>query len=370
METQFDDESIEQIPDINKKYFYSEKEQATGFTYLMKLILSTKKYPELIEKIKDYREQINICNSCGIDPLLLACLNINKYTTIQTIKELIRSGADINKVYSSGWNILMRILLRDLNDMSHAIVDELISAGLNVNYQDYQGRDALCIPYSYDYISEHHIKITQQLVSAGANINKKYKCEYENTILTLLCQETIANNNNESLIQIKTTIKELIKLGADVNSRNAHGCTALIYLCMSHNTMIDDIIEEITKTNTQLLLDKKDILKYLKTENKTIIKIIYQMYKYDTVLMLSILKKLTKEEQMNWYKFIVFKNMINENILKHRNYVYEKPNNIISMCAETVFLQKQNKYHISDKLKFLFVIKNETDCMNKINFYL
>ena len=46
------------------------------------------------------------------------------------------------------------------------------------------------------------------------------------------------------------------------------------------------------------------------------------------------------------------------------------PGNIISLCGETNFCRKQNNKNLPNKLKFLFDIKDDKDCYDKINFYL
>ena len=86
--------------------------------------------------------------------------------------------------------------------------------------------------------------------------------------------------------------------------------------------------------------------------------------------MSKIFSKLTEQEQIEWCEFITFKKLVNKGIIKHSKYIYEKPENIISMCAEVIFNQKQNNYCVPNKLKFLFDIKNEQDCLNKISFYM
>lgn len=65
MQSQFRSESIFEIPDPNKEYYCSPITKSTGFTYLMKLIFLIKGNPELIDKIKEHKNEINKKNTQG-----------------------------------------------------------------------------------------------------------------------------------------------------------------------------------------------------------------------------------------------------------------------------------------------------------------
>lgn len=97
MNDQFTDLSI---PDPNKSYYCYERLLASGFTYLMKLVLCVNKFPEAIklieEIIQDHPEEINKVNTHEISALMLACGNCNTHSNYLTIKLLIDAGADPN----------------------------------------------------------------------------------------------------------------------------------------------------------------------------------------------------------------------------------------------------------------------------------
>lgn len=57
---QFDNESIDKIPDPKKKYYLNESEVATGFTYLFKLLWLIEKMPELTDKLLLHKKDINV----------------------------------------------------------------------------------------------------------------------------------------------------------------------------------------------------------------------------------------------------------------------------------------------------------------------
>ena len=57
---------------------------------------------------------------------------------------------------------------------------------------------------------------------------------------------------------------------------------------------------------------------------------LYDMYKYNHAI-IGAMNRNTDE----WCEFITYKKSITINIVKHRNYIYEKPGNIISLCRST-----------------------------------
>jgi len=70
----------------------------------------------------------------------------------------------------------------------------------------------------------------------------------------------------------------------------------------------------------------------------------------------------------------VKKEMLNK-ISGHKEEIYYKPNNIVALCLEVSFKLKfksssQVFEELDDKLKFIFDIKNESDMIDKISFYL
>ena len=119
-----------------------------------------------------------------------------------------------------------------------------------------------------------------------------------------------------------------------------------------------------------LTFNNKEIISlFLKQDIDVIMKLV-EFHKNNTNVMLQILPKFAKEFQNEWFDYISNNNKINKSIIKHRNYIYEKPNHIISMCAEVLFNKKQGKYIVPDKLQVLFDTKDDKDCLNKINCYV
>ena len=98
-------------PDPNVKYDCTNNIKSKGFTKLMKLCMMTNKYPNLhkhINKlIKDKSEKINAQNNKGFSALMLASINFNKCSSIETIQLLLENKVDINARNNKGWSSLM-----------------------------------------------------------------------------------------------------------------------------------------------------------------------------------------------------------------------------------------------------------------------
>lgn len=195
METQFDNESVYSIPDTNKLYYYFKNSRCSGFTYLMKLILMTNKHPELIDMINVYKNEMNEKNFDGWTALMIACLNYNTYSSQDTVKELIKNGANLN------------------------IKNNLYCTVLNL----------ICT--YHDDIKNNYLPVIKQLISAGADIN--IKDLYSNTPLIKLVESTFAEKYY--------AVKELIEAGANLNIMNADKQTALMLICFNSDISKPDI---------------------------------------------------------------------------------------------------------------------------------
>ena len=233
---------------------------------------------------------------------------------------------------------------------------ELIIAGANLDLQDNYGNTALM--FACNGIKTQHI---QMLIKAGASINKQNN--KGETALMLICQQNV----NDKL----QTIQELIEAGANVNLRDNKNYTALSHL-LDNNTKMD--CEKIFSTDYATFIDKKNISVLLRysTQNKChwILDRIMDFHKSDEDIMLQLLPHMSKIYRMYWYKYKILNEDINKNVSKYKNHLYEKPGNIICMIGEVLFYRAQMKYNVPNKLKFLFDIKGQIDCVEKINFYL
>ena len=332
MQTQFDNEPIEQIPDPDKEYYCFEPDEnskyccqmAYNFNYLMKIVLLTGKYPDLNDKIKEYKHMINDTNSEGWTALMLACCHTKTYSTIETVRILIELGANLNAQEKYGWTALMLSSCFSKNYSSINTIHELIKHGANLNIQDENGDTVLNMAY-YNINTYCNEEAILELINHGAKFN----------FPDLITLRKIVDSIHRTDILIRTKVLELLIHDCNIFSNNHDKIKCLMKIDSTH-------------------------VKY----------VLYNIYKNDMKAMTYIFPKLPDDEKIEWCKFIANQRTICDSILKHKNCIYEKPNNIISMCAEVMFNNRRNEYILPNKLRFLFDIKNEQDCMNKIEFYL
>lgn len=98
-------------PDPLVAYDCSEDGKSTGFTIVMKWVMLTRAYPELVNHIKNFikdnPDSVNKKNTHGWTPLLLAVYNSNRCSTEETVFMLIGAGADVHARIKNGWTALM-----------------------------------------------------------------------------------------------------------------------------------------------------------------------------------------------------------------------------------------------------------------------
>ena len=137
---QFDDHCPMMAPSLEKEYCCSNYVKSTGLTLLMKLVLQTKKKPELENKIKIYLkknpDQINKQNSSGHTALLLAAFNTNTVSTENTVRILIDAGADPNIADNIIFTPIMHCFGYVNTDCTKNTVQMLIDAGANFNFEN------------------------------------------------------------------------------------------------------------------------------------------------------------------------------------------------------------------------------------------
>ena len=362
MDTQFDNEDIGAIPDPTKKYYCSQYTLSMGFTYLMKLVLLTQKYPELINQIKNYKNEINKTNVEGWTPLMIACRNCQFYSSVETVQELLLCGADVNMQNKDYCTAIMYAIIRFDSDSNLQTIEMLINAGANLNSRDMNGLSVLtyiCNGEKTRYKHPDFLRLIKIIVNAKVNLN--IQNNEGDTPLILACKSIVYDDIFDNIIKI------LIDFGADANMTNKEKKCALYYYLKAEGTKL---LNYIMDKSNMIFTDKTNIHYLVNTDNHNVINKLYDIYKNDLKMMRKISLKLSDQEYLNWCSFVSNLNKINNSIIKYRNNIYEKPGNIISLCTEVLFNKKQGKYDVPNKLKFLFDIKDEMDCMNKIFFYL
>ena len=172
---QFDNEPLEEIPNIHERYYYNESYVCGGFTLLMKLVLLTRKYEEaknIIRKLLNNNPDIiNIKNGCGMTALMLAALNINNCSTDDTIKILVDAGANLNLQDDEGTTALMMVTMNDNNSNVVSTIQILIDAGANLNLQKNNGVTVLGIVLRNIINESGDIRIVKILIDAGIDLN-------------------------------------------------------------------------------------------------------------------------------------------------------------------------------------------------------
>jgi ankyrin repeat protein len=161
---------------------------------------------------------------------MLASRYSNDTSSLETVKELIKSGANIDIQDKEGWTALM-LASRYSNDTSSLeTVKELIKSGANLNLQNNDGFTALMLT-----------ETIQELIKSGANLDLQ-NCERMTALM-------LASNNNKLEI-----VKELIKYGANLDLQDFEGYTALIFASSNYliNNNSQEIIKELIKAGANL----------------------------------------------------------------------------------------------------------------------
>ena len=163
MENQFDNESMEEIPDPDKEYYYHQSCFPTrGLTYLMKLVLLTKKYPQLVKKIELYRHQINQKNKRGFTALMIACINLNEYTVLETIDELIKNGANVNErneIYRTALFEYYKYVSSEKDD--DKIIEKFMIADYDFNIENIQ-RQTILMEICTGWLNDRYVNFAKK----------------------------------------------------------------------------------------------------------------------------------------------------------------------------------------------------------------
>ena len=141
---------------------------------------------------------------------------------LETVKNLIKAGADVNITNDDGNSpLLLASTDNTVRSSSYLektkILEELIKAGADVNVRNIKGDTALiisCFYSNYDNIWE--------LIKVGADVNIQNR--YGETALMV----SIIQEDSYSFDQI-------LKVSANINITDSYGRTALIYAVMRQN---------------------------------------------------------------------------------------------------------------------------------------
>lgn len=143
-------------------------------------------------------------------------------TDMQTVKQLLMNGAEINYQSEEGWCLLFELVSLNL----HEEIVSLRNTRLNVEITDQKGRNALF----WSIFHEHH-QVLKTLITMGCDLTKPVASG-----LPALHYAVYKNN-----IKIATL---LLEEGVDVENKDHHNNTALAY---AYHYESEDMIRLLTQ---------------------------------------------------------------------------------------------------------------------------
>ena len=152
---------------------------------------------------------------------------------IETVRELLEAGADVNAHNEFGVTALKLAVLDD----NLQIVRELIRAEADVNFQGEMGSALMCASGN-DFLRPrrmNRLSIAEELIRAGADVNARGEDGASALVLAIF------NNELE-------TARMLIEHGADLNAKTEDGETVLEFAeGWSSPETINQLAEEMTR---------------------------------------------------------------------------------------------------------------------------
>ena len=188
--------------------------------YVLKTGSNSSINKKIINYLKIYPKEKDIKNEEGFTPLMLASMNSNCRSTIETVKILLESGADVNIQDDSGRTALMHAVICSPLTSSKETVKILLEKGSDVNVQDLCERTALIHAFMIQNIEIETIKI---LLEHNANPNLEDGCRRSALVYALL-----SLNNFEKL-------ELLIKYKADTEIEICWNTTVTSYSFKKNN---------------------------------------------------------------------------------------------------------------------------------------
>lgn len=280
MDTQFTDLSV---PNIDTEYYYTPIKKTAGFTFLMKLVLCAKQFPEstdiMKQIIKTDPEQKDKKNNHGCTALMIACIN----NDIETVKLLIDAGCNLNLQNNDNITALMYYLDCLSGDDELKIAEMLLCAGCNTDLQDDCGMTALMyVIENPNYNKNLKTKAIEMLINAGCNLDIQdnegmsalmhlfaafepgSKTERIKMLLDANCNVNLQENNCTTLLNYlmcidpeskSDVVNMLLDNGYDVNVLDDTGKTVLIIIILDQDTSNDtELLKKI------ILLSQKSLL--------------------------------------------------------------------------------------------------------------
>ncbi|XP_061180797.1 ankyrin-1-like [Saccostrea echinata] len=203
------------------------------------MVTSMNGYCGFVRYLLQQGASVNFQNQDGISPLHEACQGRH----CEVIKILLSNDANVNLKDIDGETPLSLACKHDFIE----IVDQLLCNGADINLQDSLGLTPI-----HKSISEGHIRTVQSLIERGCDINITSKrgdtpftlaCYFgDRAIVELFIKKGINRQQLQDGMQkacvkgYKTIISILLQHGAEINSKNTQGLSALHISCAQNNS--------------------------------------------------------------------------------------------------------------------------------------
>src|SRR5688572_1211834 len=182
-------------------------------------------HPEVVQLLLENGADVRIKDADG-DSALLEAVSIWQ-GSIETIRLLLASGVDINAQNKDGRTALMRAAEKGRVDTTQLLLEK----GANLNLQDAQRATAL------DHaVSSGYVELAKLLRAKGATSRNSYQNDSQIAVAATNFALLRAATYNR-----RAEIEKLLAQGADVNSRDSSGHTALLFSAQYGYSELDEI---------------------------------------------------------------------------------------------------------------------------------
>ena len=186
--------------------------------------------PELVSALLEQSAEVNAKSKEGLTPLHYALEDYRP--NFEIIHKLIDAGSEVNSIDLSGKTPLHHHC--DAENPSSEILTLLLSKGCELEVKDFKGNYPIHIAVSNYALNENFLKLLCQ--NSGIT---NLKDSRGRTPLMLAVQAMSLN-----------IVENLLKLGADISSRDFHGRSALHHVTDAHNT--EEIVNLMVSSDADL----------------------------------------------------------------------------------------------------------------------
>lgn len=219
---------------LEKEYKCSPYITSADFTPLMMIVMNTCKYPQLNNIIKNYKNIVNFKNKKGYTAFMLAVTNCNTCSSLNTIRELINIGANIDIKNDEEDTALTLASKYGYESSSPAAVQLLIDHGADVNLQNDDGDNALLLAI---YNMNRHSLVVEMLMKTNIDIHAVNNIKHN--ALGALCSNVLYVDLD---LFIDKFVHFLIKKGIDPYIEDYHGWNPMITACVKNNINLVKIL--------------------------------------------------------------------------------------------------------------------------------